>query len=1061
MATLSRLIVQLDLADGLSGKLSQVSGKVDAWGKSLMKTGGLLTAGVTTPIVLGLGKAIQGASDLAEAQSATNTIFGKSAKGIQSWATTTADAYGISNTAALDAVNVLGQLYKGTGLTTEQATKFGMSIVNAAGDLASFYNADPSEVLANLQSGLVGQYEPLRKYGIVLSEAAVQQRALADTGKASADQLTEGEKVAARQALILEGLGDAAGDASRTQDGLANSQRRLKARLSDLSAQVGQILLPTFLKLVHGALQLVGGFQKLSPRMQQFAVIGALIAAAIGPVVFIIGALVSGIALLLSPIALVVIAVGALAYLFRDDLANAFRAVVDAVSPFVSAMAAAFGGGVPVSELVKSFPEPLQKAAKGFLLIADAIGDLVQRWQTGGFGAMLDLLPDKLRQVGDGLKLLASEAFGALKSAIAGIDWGAVWDAIVAGAAGLADRAIELAGELGPKAAAWLWDAVASVPWAELIRGAADLALLALEKAGDLAAQFGGWLWDAVAAIPWGELIRGAADLAVLAIEKAGDLASEAAAWLAGAVENVEWLDLIADAADLAGKAVAKFGDLAGKVVAWVAGAARGVPWTDILTDAADLAGKAVTAFGDLGQKVAEWVGKVRSAVNWDGVFQVIVTAFTTVTDAVNGLDDVIATVASGVSTAATTISDALKGIWDIVSGPLDLVKGAIDGIVSAAQTAADWLGKIGIGGGGGQQPTAPQPGDSGFIGPVMPAAPTISEASAGAIAAIAQSVEDARTRIDTAAAQIIGIVSRVHTAFTNAQAPIQAALDGIATAVGSWVANVGALATAGGDGFNANASQGFGTAVTSVRTFLAAIQTNLGQFVAQAAAFGTSAGSQFNANLSQGFGTAVTSVRTFLAAIQANMGGFVAQAAAFGTAAGNEFALGLATGMNLAVSVTATGVASIRESLDSIGSQYGNGYDIGYSLGQGINAGIGAWVSAIAATAAAAVAGAITAARNAAEARSPSRKMMRLGGDLGEGLVLGLHRAADDVADAARGLIPDRLGDAVGGLAAVGLSGATYGDFVFNIQVADDPETNAQAVWRTFQRELALREGV
>ena len=100
-------------------------------------------------------------------------------------------------------------------------------LVQLAADLASFNNLNPEEVFLKLQSGIVGEVEPMRALGVNLSAAAVNAKAL-QMGLVNANgELTEQAKIMARYALIMEQTGNAQGDFARTSDGLANSTRIL------------------------------------------------------------------------------------------------------------------------------------------------------------------------------------------------------------------------------------------------------------------------------------------------------------------------------------------------------------------------------------------------------------------------------------------------------------------------------------------------------------------------------------------------------------------------------------------------------------------------------------------------------------------------------------------------------------------------------------------------------------------------------------------------------------------------------------------------------------------
>jgi len=433
MATLAKLAVELSLTDKFSQGLNKTKDNLDKWGSSLRATGTKFTLGVTVPVVAGFGLMIKSASDLNEATSATQTVFGDASKSIVDYADKSADAYGITKQDALEAATTLGQLATGLGLTTDEAAKFSVGMISAAGDLASFKNMDPSAVLADIQSGLVGQYEPLLKYGIVLNEATVAQKAMEMSGKANVDQLTNADKVLARSTLITEGLGAAHGDAARTADSLANVIRRLRARGKDLAAKWGQLLLPMVLRFSQFLIRITEALEKLSPKMQILIMVGLALAAAIGPVLIALGLMLPALSVLLGPVGLIIVAVGLLAAAFATDFMGIRGAIGSVLEPLMhlwTYMKLAFTSGTKVSQLVAFLPEPLQRVGKGFLLIADAVGDLVSAFKNNGLSGVLDALPGELGQVWQGLSILASEGFAKLKEAFLAIPWGTIWDGV-------------------------------------------------------------------------------------------------------------------------------------------------------------------------------------------------------------------------------------------------------------------------------------------------------------------------------------------------------------------------------------------------------------------------------------------------------------------------------------------------------------------------------------------------------------------------------------------------------------------------------------------------------
>lgn len=252
------------LRDQVSGPAGNVSSALDkAAGKgknfgNIMKGIGLgigaagfnaLTSalGGVTEYISG---SIQAASDLNETVSKVGVVFGDSAKEILAWGEDSATALGMSKNQALSAAGTYGNLLVSLGLTGEKAAGMSKEMVGLAADLASFNNASPEETLAAIQSGLVGETEPLRKFGINLNDAALRQEAMAmGLTKTTTQVLPANIKAQAAYSLILKQSTTAQGDFARTSGGLANQQRIAEAKLANLSATIGQKLLPVMVTL--------------------------------------------------------------------------------------------------------------------------------------------------------------------------------------------------------------------------------------------------------------------------------------------------------------------------------------------------------------------------------------------------------------------------------------------------------------------------------------------------------------------------------------------------------------------------------------------------------------------------------------------------------------------------------------------------------------------------------------------------------------------------------------------------------------------------------------------
>jgi len=227
-------------ASGLRKATKNATKSLDKFSKSsanaAKKVGaafGKMTAGITVAAV-GLGaKAVDLASDFDESMSKTKAIFRDGADSIIASSKEAATAVGLSRAEFLDAASSFGVFGTAAGLSGDELATFSADLVRTSADIASFNNLRPEDALAKLRAGLSGETEPLKQLGILFNAAAVDAKAL-EMGLADVNgEISEGSKIMARNALIMEQLGaqGALGDFERTSGGLANQQRVLTARL--------------------------------------------------------------------------------------------------------------------------------------------------------------------------------------------------------------------------------------------------------------------------------------------------------------------------------------------------------------------------------------------------------------------------------------------------------------------------------------------------------------------------------------------------------------------------------------------------------------------------------------------------------------------------------------------------------------------------------------------------------------------------------------------------------------------------------------------------------------
>jgi len=262
--------------------------QVSKLGNELKSLGDKMSLFVTAPILAFFYQSTQAASDMAEQVNKARVVFGQFYSDISRQAATAPKNLLISPRQYLNYVGTFGAFLSGS-MNQSANAKTSAKLVSIGADLASFYNTTTDDSLAAIQSGLVGQIRPLRRFGINLSADAVAAQAKSDGTWSGTGPLSDSVKVSARVAVIAKQAALANGDVARTASSAANQQKRLRAEFSDLQVTVGQGLLPVWVDLLHVGIGITSVFNAL-PGPLRAGVIGfALLAAAAGPVISAFG----------------------------------------------------------------------------------------------------------------------------------------------------------------------------------------------------------------------------------------------------------------------------------------------------------------------------------------------------------------------------------------------------------------------------------------------------------------------------------------------------------------------------------------------------------------------------------------------------------------------------------------------------------------------------------------------------------------------------------------------------------------------------------------------------
>ncbi|MGI6074734.1 MAG: phage tail tape measure protein, partial [Fermentimonas sp.] len=272
----------------------QVGQKLKDAGQKMTDIGKDLSMKVTAPIAAVGAASFKMAADLQDAMGATDQIFKGAADSVKSWADNLDGYYGIAEGEALEYANMMGSMLKNIGgLTEEEASKQAATLIELAGDLTAMYGGTTADAVRALTGALKGNNTMLDNYGMAANDAMIKTKALEMGLYDGTGQMDLATKQAATLALIMEQSAAAQGQAAREAEGASGGMRAFATEIKNLATDIGEVLLPVITPLLNRIGDIVKKFSELSPETQKIIVAIAGIAAAIGPVIVLIGTFVS------------------------------------------------------------------------------------------------------------------------------------------------------------------------------------------------------------------------------------------------------------------------------------------------------------------------------------------------------------------------------------------------------------------------------------------------------------------------------------------------------------------------------------------------------------------------------------------------------------------------------------------------------------------------------------------------------------------------------------------------------------------------------------------------
>jgi hypothetical protein len=273
---------------GIDDNVKKASSGMSNFVGTLKKVGAAMGATFAASQVAAFAKeSIMASSNMEESLSKVRVVFGEGAAEVEAFGASAAQNLGISNQAALEAAGTYGNLFQAFGLGQGESQKMSTSLVQLAADMASFNNTSIDQAITALRSGLSGETEPLKRFGVALSEVRLKEEALRmGLIKTTSGTLPVAIKSQAAYSLILKDTALAQGDYARTADGTANTMKTLQAKFEDAKVAVGSALMPAFrgllslLDLIIPVLTKLGDFFKKNKDYIEALAIGVGVATA-------------------------------------------------------------------------------------------------------------------------------------------------------------------------------------------------------------------------------------------------------------------------------------------------------------------------------------------------------------------------------------------------------------------------------------------------------------------------------------------------------------------------------------------------------------------------------------------------------------------------------------------------------------------------------------------------------------------------------------------------------------------------------------------------------------
>lgn len=269
--------------------------KMSKFGEKTTSIGEKMSLGLTAPIVAAGVKAFKMASDFEQATGKLEVVFQNSSDGMKKWAEDALTTMNLSKATAIQTAADYGALFQGVGISIEKSAEWSKSLTERVADLSNFYDTTTEETISALNSIVTGTVQPMRRFGITMTEANLQQWAFAHGIRKTVREMSESEKVQLRYQFVMDKTKMAVGTTAREADSAGAQMKKFKEATSELALKFGELLLPVITPVIESINKVLIAVSNLDKGTQKFIIVILGVLAAAGPILIMVGKLATAI----------------------------------------------------------------------------------------------------------------------------------------------------------------------------------------------------------------------------------------------------------------------------------------------------------------------------------------------------------------------------------------------------------------------------------------------------------------------------------------------------------------------------------------------------------------------------------------------------------------------------------------------------------------------------------------------------------------------------------------------------------------------------------------------